>query len=368
MARGAITQVFSLTRPLQIQIKLGAVAANAKLAKQLAPEGRVIACVKADAYGHGMLKVAEALKPEVDALGVACLDEAKLLRNAGNAMPILLLEGCFSSDELFQAAALDCWVVLHSAEQLDAYLQAENAPANIWLKLDTGMHRLGFDPTELPSVVTRLSKKSAALKIHLMTHFACADETSNSFTQYQLGQFAQAAEQFGYPSSLANSAGLLAWPESRSDWNRPGFMLYGVNPLDIETADTPKLQPAMALISEVISVRDLAAGEGVGYNHAWRASRDSRIAVVACGYGDGYPRQACNGTPVLVNGKRVKTVGHIAMDMMMLDISELSGVKVGDKVELWGENLSIAEVARHSDMSPYELMTRLPPRAPRIYI
>jgi alanine racemase len=357
-----------VTRPLQIQIDLGNIAANARLARELAPQGRLIGCVKADAYGHGMLKVAKVLAPEVDAFGVACLDEAKLLRNAGSAHPILLLEGCFSADELHQASSLDCWVVLHSQEQLEIYCDAEKASTNIWLKLDTGMHRLGFEPSSLVDVLARLHAKQAAPNIHLMTHFACADETSNDFTRHQLDQFTQAAKELDYPTSLANSAGLLAWPEARSDWNRPGFMLYGVNPLDIETPDTPRLKPAMSMFSEIISVRDLAAGEGVGYNHAWRADSDSRIAVVACGYGDGYPRQARNGTPVLVNGQMARTVGHIAMDMMMLDVTGLPKVSVGDKVELWGKNLSIADVARHSDMSPYELMTRLPPRAPRIYL
>jgi len=357
-----------VTRPLQIQIDLGNIAANARLARELAPQGRLIGCVKADAYGHGMLEVAKVLETEVEALGVACLDEAILLRNAGSTHPILLLEGCFSADELHQARALDCWVVLHSHEQLEIYCDFENAPTNIWLKLDTGMHRLGFELSSLDQVLARLEAKQAALDIHLMTHFACADETRNGFTQYQLDQFAQAAKQTDYPASLANSAGLLAWPEARSDWNRPGFMLYGVNPLDIETSDTQRLKPAMSMISEIISVRDLAAGEGVGYNHAWHAEADSQIAVVACGYGDGYPRQARNGTPVLVNGQMARTVGHIAMDMMMLDVTELTEVDVGDKVELWGKNLSIADVARHSDMSPYELMTRLPSRAPRIYL
>lgn len=357
-----------MTRPLQIQIDLGNIVANARLARQLAPEGRLIGCVKADAYGHGMLKVAKVLETEVDAFGVACLDEAKLLRNAGSTQPILLLEGCFSNDELHQAKALDCWVVIHSPEQLETFCQADGVPTNIWLKLDTGMHRLGFEPANLKGVVEKVQAREEALDIHLMTHFACADETRNDFTQQQLDKFAKASEQFDYPTSLANSAGLLAWPTSRSDWNRPGFMLYGVNPLDIETPDTPRLKPAMSMISEIIALRDLKAGEGVGYNHAWRADQDSRIAVVACGYGDGYPRQARNGTPVLVNGQRARTVGHIAMDMMMVDVTELESVQVGDKVELWGKNLSIAEVAGHSDMSPYELMTRLPSRAPRFYI
>lgn len=358
-----------MTRPLKIQINLDHVVANARLVRKIAPEGRIVGCVKADAYGHGMLRVAKALQTEVDAFGVACLDEAKLLRNAGTTTPILLLEGCFSSEELQEAQALDCWVVLHSLAQLATYSSTQGTPSNIWIKLDTGMHRLGIDPTDLESVVTQLRAGAGQdLSIHLMTHFACADETNNSFTQIQLDQFFAASKKHDFPASLANSAGILAWPESRSAWNRPGFMLYGVNPLDIETTDSTQLKPAMSMTSEIIAVRDLAAGEGVGYNHAWRAERSSRIAVVACGYGDGYPRQAENGTPVLVNGKLAKTVGHIAMDMMMLDVSDLGETSVGDKVELWGENLSISDVARHSGMSPYELMTRIPSRPPRIYI
>ena len=357
-----------MTRPLQIQIDLKAIVQNAQLARSLVGKRRLVGCVKAEAYGHGMQQVAAILEGHVDALGVACLDEASLLRDAGIRAPILLLEGCFSKDELLAAGQLQCWTVLHNEEQLQACLESGNPPDNIWVKLDTGMHRLGFDPARLSQVIQALQTSIPGAKLQLMTHFACADETQNAFTRLQLEHFHKAVSGFDFPLSLANSAAILAWPGTVADWNRPGFMLYGVNPLDVENEHTKKLQPAMSLTSEVIAVRDLAQGEGVGYNHAWRAPRPSRIAVVACGYGDGYPRQAHNGTPLLIKGQRAGTVGHIAMDMLMADITDLQSVAPGNPVELWGKNLSVAEVARHSGMSPYELLTRIPGRPVRRYI
>jgi alanine racemase len=358
----------NLTRPLQVSIDLGAIVANALLARRLAPQSQLLACVKANAYGHGMVEVASVLESRVDALGVACLDEALDLRKAGIKVPILLLEGCFSAAELEQAQQQDCWIVIHNHRQLDEYQHQAVEPANLWLKLDTGMHRLGFEPADLPQVVNTLCAEKSSPALHLMTHFACADETHNAFTKRQIEQFSQSIGDMPYPRSLANSAAILAWPEAHAEWNRPGFMLYGVNPLDAETKATKALLPAMSMTSEVIAMRKLSRGEAVGYNHAWRAERDCRIAVIACGYGDGYPRQARNGTPVLVGGQRAQTIGHIAMDMMMVDITDLPTVEVGDPVELWGQKLSIAEVALHSGMSPYELMTRMPLRAERRYI
>ncbi len=353
-----------MARPARLRIDLDAIVANARLARSLAPASQLLGCVKANAYGHGMVRVAQQLQSQVNALGVACLEEALELRQAGIAGPILLMEGCFTADELPEAAHRDCWTVIHDHWQLAQYLAAAARPARVWIKLDTGMHRLGFQPEELPEVLTRL-RAVGDIKLQLMTHFACADETANTFTALQLDRFAQATQGLQLPRSLANSAGLLAWPQSHAEWNRPGFMLYGVNPLDRRTATTDQLQPAMTLTSEVISIRQIEAGEGVGYNHAWRAPQPSRIAVVACGYGDGYPRQTANGAPVWIRDRCARTVGHVAMDMLLLDVTDIASVQVGDRVELWGPRVSVAEVARHSGMSPYELMTRLPGRLQR---
>ncbi len=342
--------------------------ANAAMARSLAPRSKLLACVKADAYGHGLAAVSLALEDEVDALGVACVEEAAQLRACGVASPILLMEGGFNADDLDEAQSLGCWIVIHNHDQLQTFLKHPLAPAKIWIKIDSGMHRLGFHPSEISDVWQKLQSASDHSELLFMTHFACADELQNNFTQTQLQIFKEATDQFGVQTSMANSAAVLAWPDTHTDWNRPGFMLYGVNPLDGETERTTELQAAMTLSSSVMAVKNLRQGEGVGYNHAWRASKDCRIAVVACGYGDGYPRQLRNSTPVLVKGKRAESVGHVAMDMMTIDVSRLDHVKVGDQVELWGPNLSIKEVASHSDMSPYELMTRVTSRPERCYL
>lgn len=338
----------------------------------------MVCCVKANAYGHGMIPIANALAANTDALAVASIEEAVLLRESNIKTPILLLEGIFAEDELQLVSELDLWIVVHNQNQLgflEHYLERYSGEKLIdaWLKIDTGMHRLGFDPEHVKTAYNRLGSLDHIGNIRLMTHFACADELDNPFTEIQLNSFDQISSQLGVECSLANSAGILGWPESHQDWVRPGYMLYGLSPFSPaktgeQHVSVKELEPVMSFQTQVIDIKRVSAGEGIGYNHHWRAERDTDIAVLAVGYGDGYPRNTKNRAPVLIDGQRAKTVGHVAMDMMMVDISDLGPVTIGAEVELWGKDLSVNEVAAYSGYSPYELLTRIPPRLERKFI
>lgn len=357
-----------MTRPSYIEINLAAIRANLKAAKEMAPRSRAVACVKANAYGHGAVQVAGALEGSADLLGLACLDEALELREAGIHSPILLLEGCFDSSEWLTANQAGFAAVIHCQQQLQNFLSLQlPKPMQIWLKLDSGMHRLGFAPEDYLAAYQQLKESPQCSALTLMSHFACSEELKNPFTSRQLKTFEGTTQGLDAPRSLANSAAILTREDTHFDWIRPGFMLYGNSPMSGECPADRGLSHAMGLYSQVISIRNIASGEGVGYNHAWRAQRPSTIAVVAIGYGDGYPRNAKNGSPVLVDGKPACSVGHIAMDMMLIDITQLKNIEVGARVELWGPNLPASRVAEHSGMSGYELLTRLTARLPRRY-
>ena len=357
-----------LTRLTTLCVDLDAIKSNARYAKRCASDTRLLACVKAGAYGHGMAQIARALVSESDAFGVASLDEALVLKKAGINTDILLLEGCFSSEELVDAAAAGLWIVVHSSYQLEQLRNVKvKQPLKVWLKMDTGMHRLGFSPEEYAEAYASLAGLEAVGEIVHMTHFACAEELDNPLTESQMNTFASACGDLPGKRSLANSAAILSWKQSHQDWVRPGLMLYGVSPFSSAEDCDQYLEPAMVFTSTIIALKDVLKGEGVGYNQAWVASRDSRIAVAAVGYGDGYPRNTANGTAVLVDGVRARSVGHVAMDMMLIDVTDIPKIGVGAKVELWGKNLSIAEVAQHSGYSPYELMTRVTERPRRRY-
>lgn len=356
-----------MTRPAKAIIDLQAIRYNYQLAKTLAPQSKALAIVKANAYGHGAATVALTLADLADGYGVASLEEALVLRDAGIRQRILLLEGCFNEEELITANQHHLDLCLHSEHQLQALEQANQLkPLTIWLKVDTGMHRLGFQPNSVASILSRLQQLDRVTEIILMTHLACADEADPSYTLQQLKTFAT-TNNAGLPSSIANSPGVLAWPESHRDWLRPGMMLYGASPLEVENAASVQLQPAMSLVSEVIAIQQLAAGEPIGYGGTYRCESAKRIAVVAMGYGDGYPRTAPSGTPVLVNGQRCALVGRVSMDMMTVDITHLSHCEIGTQVECWGKDLNIKEVAKHCRTIPYELVTRMTGRAPLIY-
>ncbi|MFT6310173.1 MAG: alanine racemase [Porticoccus sp.] len=358
-----------MARPAQAIIDLAALRHNYALAQRLAGSGKVLAVVKANAYGHGIVKVAEVLESLAPALGVACIEEAIQLRNAGIKIPILLMEGAFTFDEIVVASEQGFWLMLTNQQQLTQLLTAKiTRPINIWLKIDTGMHRLGIEPAETADFYQQLVGCKNVREVVIATHFASADDLDSKFTDQQLSVFNQATNGIGAPASLANSAGLLGWPAARRDWSRPGFMLYGNTPFAKAHVEADKLQHVMTLKSAVIAVCDVPAGDSVGYANTWVAQRVSRIATVAIGYGDGYPRQAPNGTPVLINGQRVELAGRVSMDMISIDVTDIENVQIGDEVILWGEALSTNEVASYLGTSGYEMMARMPDRVPRIYI
>lgn len=358
-----------MARPLKLRIDTAALLHNLATVAEYAPNTPRICCVKANAYGHGLVEVAQVLAAGgAEALAVAGLEEALALRKTGIKLPILALEGPFTAAELQEMAAQQIWTVIHSDQQL-AWLQKAHPPQplDIWLKVDTGMHRLGFAPQRLPNIYRQLTPLPQVARIRLMTHFACASDLANPFTAEQNARFEQATAGLVAERSLANSPAIIGWPQTHADWIRPGLMLYGISPFGQAHPAAARLKPAMQVDSAVIAVRELQAGDAVGYNHRWRATTPARIAVVAAGYGDGYPRNTENGTPALVNGQQAKVVGRVAMDMLTLDVSGIADVAVGSPVELWGTNLSVNDVAAHSGYSPYELLARIPARPERSY-
>jgi alanine racemase len=364
-----------MSRPVKIIIDLTAIKANCRLAQTIASESRTVAVVKADAYGHGAIEVAKALEPQVEMLTVSCLEEALVLRENGLRKPILLLEGCFEQTELKIATTNHCELVLHSQCQLEQLLKVTLAtPINIWLKVDTGMHRLGILPDEVASIYATLAASKNVDNIVLMTHFAHADDVGGAFTPKQVDCFQNAIQPIidttsqKVQRSLANSAALLAWPQARADWNRPGIMLYGLSPFAEPNQQTEQLKPAMSFESQVIAIRDVPAGESVGYGCTWTTKRPSTIATIAAGYGDGYPRGAKSGTPILINGQRATLAGRVSMDLISVDVTDLTNVKIGDTAILWGKDLSANEVAKWAGTIGYELVTRMPKRVVRVFV
>lgn len=360
-------------RPLVAHIDLDALRHNYQLACQCAPHSRSVAVIKADAYGHGALDCARALAADAPAFAVACLEEALALREGGITTPIMLLEGIFSADELALVDQHRLWMAVHSAWQVEALLAfSPRAPIPVWVKVNSGMHRLGFAPEDVSAVWQRLSEAPQATALHLMSHFATADAADSRYFQQQMTLLQTLATTLNAPLCLANSPATLAWPVAHGAWNRPGIMLYGSNPLETATPVTDQLRPVMTLRSEIIALRDVEASEPVGYGGRWRAPRRSRIAVVAGGYGDGYDRHAQDGTPVLVNGQRCPLVGKVSMDMFTVDVSGVADAAIGSEVVLWGRAgngavLTIDEVARHCDTISYTLLTGVLPRVPRRY-
>lgn len=369
-----------MARPLVANIDLDALCHNYGLARDLAGDSRAVAVIKADAYGHGAVACAHALEAlpgsrRPPAFAVACLEEAEALREAGITTPIVLLEGIFEAAEMARVETLGLWLTLHSEWQLDALLAYRPArPIPVWLKIDSGMHRLGFAPGEAPAVWERLlAAPECATSLQLMSHFATADAADSGYFERQLATVQRLAHQLGAPLSLANSPAILARSAAHGNWVRPGVMLYGSDPLERANAASRQLQPVMTLRSEIIAVRDLPVGEPVGYAGRWQAPRPSRIAVVACGYGDGYDRHAVDGTPVLVNGQRAVIAGKVSMDMLTVDITDIPEACIGSEVVLWGRSrhgalLSVDEVARYCDTISYTLLTGILPRVPRRYV
>ncbi len=362
-----------MARPLTAQISLDALRHNYQLAQHWSASAQTLAVIKADAYGHGAVQAAQALQDLAPAFAVACIEEAETLYQAGIQRPILLLEGFFSAEELPLILARGYWMVIHSHWQLRdlmAFCQAQgvqNLPP-IWLKVDTGMHRLGFEPQALDSVIQTLTQQLARPSLTLMTHLARADELDQPMTTQQCSTLLQHPAIAHYPKSLANSAGIMHWPTTHQDWTRPGILLYGASPLPLEHPKTQALRPVMQLTSRLISVREIAAGEAVGYGGRFIATQPTRIGVVACGYGDGYPRQAKEGTPVWIRGQKVPLAGRVSMDLLTVDLTQVPSAQAGDPVELWGQHLAVNEVAQHCDTISYTLLTGLLPRVSRDHV
>ncbi|MGM8849673.1 alanine racemase [Salinicola halophyticus] len=357
-----------MARPLIADIDLNALRHNYAVARDLAPLSRCMAVIKANAYGHGAVACAKALEALAPAFAVASLEEAEALREAGVKRSIVLLEGIFEAGELPRVEALGLWQVVHSDWQLQAVLKHPAVdPLTVWLKLDSGMHRLGYDPETFVERWARLRASPRVRDLHLISHFSSADRCDTSQFEQQQRVIESIGERLQAPRCVANSPATLVKPQTHAQWNRPGIMLYGSNPLESALPAGIALEPVMTLRSRLIAVRSLAGGEPVGYGARWRTSRPSRIGVVAAGYGDGYDRHARDGTPILVDGQRCPLVGRVSMDMLTVDISHLPEADVGSEVVLWGRGLSVDEVATHSDTIGYTLLTGVLPRVPRRY-
>lgn len=354
-------------RPTVKTIDCAALRHNLSRVRELAPQSKVIAMVKANAYGHGLIEIAKALDA-ADALGVASLQEAVRLREAGIQQAIVLMEGLFTEDELAEAEAKALSLVVHHEQQL-AMLERYRAkkPFSVWLKINTGMHRLGIPTALVQSFYQRLKAQSVNSQVGFMTHFANADLISDLSTSNQIQTFSLATYGLDGPRSLCNSAGIINWPLAHAQWVRPGLMLYGASPIGGRTGSDYDLQPVMTLTSKIISIVPVKKGGSVGYGSTFTAEKDTLIGIVAAGYGDGYPQAACNGTPALVNGKRVALAGRVSMDMLTVDLSSQPEAALGDEVILWGKGLPVEEVASHCHSSAYELLTRMTAR-PRISV
>ncbi|XLX40649.1 alanine racemase [Ectopseudomonas mendocina] len=354
-------------RPARALIDLDALRHNYQLARELSG-ARALAVVKADAYGHGAVRCAQALESEADGFAVACIEEALALREAGIRAPILLLEGFFEAAELALIDQHDLWCVIHAQWQIEAIEQAQvGKPLTLWLKLDSGMHRVGLHPSEYQQAYRRLLASGKVSKIVLMSHFARADEPECGRTAEQLAVFQQAREGLAAEVSLRNSPAVLGWPQVPSDWVRPGIMLYGATPFEQAQEQAARLLPVMTLESKVISVRELPAGEPVGYGARFVSERPTRVGVVAMGYADGYPRHAPTGTPVMVDGQPTRLIGRVSMDMLTVDLTDLPQAGLGSRVELWGKQVLASDVAMAADSIPYQIFCNLR-RVPLLYL
>ena len=351
-----------MARPIRAIIHLSALRHNLGVARQTAPHARALAVIKANAYGHGLLRAAGAMR-EAEGFAVLDLDDAVRLRQAGHDCRILLLEGFFDPLELPEVSQQRLTAVLHSLEQV-AMLEQTRLPSRIdlFLKANTGMNRLGLAPDSVRGVYERLQACGNAGELTLMTHFANADDPRG--IEWQLEIFRRAAAGLDLPVSTSNSAALLRYPDSTHGWSRPGIMLYGASPFPEQSAAELGLIPAMTLQSSIIALQTLKPGDSVGYGGAFAADQHMRIGVVACGYADGYPRHAPSGTPILVNGRRTRTVGRVSMDMLCVDLSHLPDAGVGSVVVLWGEGMPVEEVAAAAGTVSYELLCALATRVP----
>ncbi len=350
-----------MKRSSRITIHPESLQHNLKRAKQVAPNAKSLAVIKADAYGHGAIATAGILYELADAFAVSCIPEAVELRKAGISKPITILQGHQSADDLRIAAHYNLRLTVHDIRQLsllDAYSSKHCFDVNI--KIDTGMHRLGFQPDQAEKLYAKLKSHSQVNSdsLIMMTHLSSADELEKEVTPQQLDCFDKACKNIPSPQSIANSAGILGWDKSHADWIRPGIMLYGSSPFASSNREVHDLKAAMTLNAPIIAVHTLKQGDNIGYGATWQCPNDMRVAVIACGYADGYPRHAKSGTPVWLNGREARLVGRVSMDMIVVDINDFEEgeVQVGDHAELWGKNLSVDRVAESAETIAYELL------------
>ena len=347
-----------MTPAAYVHLDLEAARHNLAQVKRYAPDNKIMAVIKANAYGHGMTRIATALEA-ADGFAVARVDEGVRLRAAGVRQPITVLQGFVCADELQLLLQHQLDAVVHTPEQI-AILQQQPAtgPAlSVWLKMDTGMNRLGFKGADFNAAYQALLACPLVNQpVNLITHFANADDLLDDKTRTQIELFTSAIKGFPGQCSIANSAGVIGWPNVISDWVRPGLMLYGCSPFAGKTGGDFGLKPVMSLHSRLIAVKDVAAGETVGYSGIWQCHAAMRLGVTSIGYGDGYHRHTRSGAPVLVNGQRAALVGRVSMDMITVDLSSQPNARPGDPVTLWGDQLPIEEIARHADTIPYTLL------------
>lgn len=359
-----------MARPLTATINLDAILNNYRYAKKLQPTCKAFAVVKSNAYGHGAVEVARFLDKEVDAFAVAAIEEALALRDAGVESPIMLLEGVFEADEWALCEQHGFWAALENAQQLSELLSSQVNIEKVFVKLDTGMHRLGVDMDGANDFVDQLRSSGQVGEVLLMTHFACADDLSDMATMEQLAYFERTRQLIGdIPASVANSAAIMKWSVPEGGWIRPGIMLYGISPFAEVTGTQLGLQPAMTLSSKVMSVRSLKKGDTVGYGYSYEAQEDHVLATVAVGYGDGYPRHAKEETPLKIAGQSAYLAGRVSMDMITVRMADYhSAPELGQEVVLWGGDVPVEQVAEYADTIGYELVTRMTARPKYRYI
>ncbi len=357
-----------MTRGTVARIDLEALRHNYAQACRRAGSARAMAVVKADGYGHGIARVAGALSDRAPKFAVATLEEAMAIRKAALSQPVVMLQGVHEAGDLELCSRHLFEPVVHSERQLDWLTRAQTRPA-FWIKVNTGMNRLGFLPKELGRVMGRLQAMGARPDMQgFVTHLACADDVASPMTGEQTLRFEQATAPWPeLMRSIGNSAAHFIPGQPLYHWSRPGIMLYGGSPLQGKTGQELGLKPVMSLQAPLISTRVVAAGETVGYGAGWVASKATRMGMVAVGYGDGYPRHAGTGTPAAVNGKRIRLIGRVSMDMLAVDLDQAPDAREGDMVELWGETVAVDEVAACAGTIGYELLTGVTARVPREY-
>lgn len=343
-------------------INLSHLKHNLATIKKIASHSKTMVVVKADAYGHGILEVCKSLT-DTDAFSVSSVNEAMELRGSGISKPILALQGFFSVDELRLAVTHKIQVVIHQSEQLNILERlAPTQAMDVYIKIDTGMHRLGFEPAQLEQIVAKLTSiLPPNSNLSVMTHLACADEVNNQATGHQLETFDRVLDQFQKnqinSQSIANSAGILAWPQAHRDWVRPGLMLYGVNPLNVsnESPSQVNLLPVMSFRAPLISIKSCKKGEKIGYGGDYCCPHDMVVGIVAAGYADGYPRHLANASKCSIRGELVTIIGRVSMDMITVDLSAIKA-QLGEEVELWGKTISVTEIAKDAETISYELL------------